>query len=98
MEKARKIEILNPLGEQEGLSLQLAARLKSLDGKTIGLLDNLKPNADIIVSRAAKMLAERIPSVKILARSKPDQAIPVPEAILQEFSEKCSLVLNALGD
>ena len=98
MEKRGKIEILNPLGEQEDLSLKLASRLKSLEGKTIGLLDNLKPNANVIVSRAGKMLAERIPSVKILARSKPEQAIPVPEPILREFSERCSLVVNALGD
>jgi hypothetical protein len=98
MEKRGKIEILNPLGGQEEVSLKLAPRLKRLEGKTIGLLDNLKPNADVIVSRAGKRLAERIPSVKILARSKPEQAIPAPEPILREFAEKCSLVINALGD
>jgi len=98
MEKGRKIEILNPVGEQEESNLKLAARLDNLEGKTIGLLDNLKPNASVIVARAGKRLAEKFPSAKIIGRSKPEQAAPLPEAIIREFSEKCSLVINALAD
>ncbi len=98
MEKSRKIEIWNPIGEQEDLNLKLAPRLDSLEGKTIGLLDNLKPNASTITARAGKKLSEKFPSIKIIARSKPEQSAPVPETIIREFSEKCSLVVNALGD
>jgi len=98
MEKGRKIEIWNPVGKQEDLNLKLAKRLSSLEGKTIGLLDNLKPNGSVIVARAGQRLAERFPSVRMIARSKPEQAAPVPEAIVREFSEKCSLVLNAVAN
>lgn len=97
MEKGRKIQIWNPVAEREELNLKLTGRLQNLEGKTVGLLDNLKPNANVIVSRAARMLAERVPSLKIISRSKPVQAAPVPEPIVQEFSGKCALVLNALG-
>ncbi|MBI5967478.1 MAG: hypothetical protein HY882_06455 [Deltaproteobacteria bacterium] len=98
MEKGHKIEIWNPVGEQEESNLKLAARLNNLEGKTMGLLDNLKPNASVIVTRAGKRLAEKFPSSKIIACSKPEQAAPLPEAIIREFSEKCSLVINALAD
>jgi len=98
MEKSRKIEMANPVGEQEESNLRLATRPNSLEGKTIGLLDNLKPNASVIVARAGKRLAERFPSLKFIVRSKPEQAIPVPEAIVREFREKCSFVINALAD
>lgn len=98
MEKSRKITILNPVAAPEELNLPLAHRLGSLEGKMIGLLDNLKPNASVIVARAGQRLAGKFSSLKILARSKPEQAAPVPEAILREFSEKCSLVINALAD
>ena len=98
MEKSRKIEILNPVGEQEESNLKLATRLDSLEGKSIGLLDNLKPNASVITARAGQKLVEKFPSLKIIPRSKPEQAAPIPEAIVREFSEKCSLVINALAD
>jgi hypothetical protein len=93
-----KMQILNPVAEKEELNYSLAERLKSLEGRTVGLLDNLKPNANVIVSRAARMLAIRFPSIQIISRSKPVQAAPVPDSIVQEFSERCALVLNALGD
>ena len=98
MSRPGKIQILNPVAEKEELDYSLAERLKNLGGKTVGLLDNLKPNANVIVSRAARMLADRVPSIQIISRSKPVQAAPVPESIVQEFSQKCALVLNALGD
>lgn len=98
MEKGRKIEIWNPAGEQEDSNLVLAARRQSLEGKTIGLLDNLKPSGNVIVARAGQRMAERFPGVKLLARSKPEQAAPVPEGILREFTEQCSLVFNAVAN
>ena len=98
MEKSRKTVILNPVGEPEILKFNLAPRPNHIGGKTIGLLDNLKPNANIILDWASKRLVDKFSSLKVIARSKPIQAAPVPEAIIREFSEKCDLVINALSD
>jgi hypothetical protein len=98
MEKSRKIVILNPVGEAEILKFNLAPRPNHIEGKTIGLLDNLKPNANVILDRASRGLVDKFSSVKVVAKSKPIQAAPIPEGIIREFSEKCDLVINALSD
>jgi hypothetical protein len=98
MGKSRKIKILNPVGEPEILKFNLAPRPNHIEGKTIGLLDNLKPNANVILDWASRRLVDKLSSLKVIAKSKPVQAAPIPEAIIREFSEKCDLVINALSD
>ncbi len=98
MEKKNgKITLLSPVGEPEILDFPLAPRLNSIEGKTIGLLDNLKSNASVVLDWTTKRLADRYSSLEFISRRKPVQAAPVPEAIVKEFREKCDFVIVALA-
>lgn len=46
-----QIRIVNPAVEREHHEKSLARRASDLHGKTIGLLDNSKPNADKFLER-----------------------------------------------
>jgi len=59
-------EVLNPAGVKKVTPMELAPRLTSLEGKTIGLKWNQKPNGNIFLDRIAELLVEKVPGVKII--------------------------------
>ena len=66
-----KIQVLSPAAECAGAKVQRAARLASLDGKTIGLYNNnmkeaggMTGGADVAVERIAEHLKRRYPNVR----------------------------------
>jgi hypothetical protein len=59
-------ELLVPEGAVIKEPLKLATRITSLEGKTIGLRWNGKPNGEILLNKVADLLKEKIPSVKIV--------------------------------
>ena len=51
------MEILDPVGSTSATSRTLAPRPASLAGKVIGVLDNSKPNARVLLEGVARALA-----------------------------------------
>ena len=43
------IKLVNPVGQRAAAAIALAPRLTSLTGKSIGLIDNIKPNANLFI-------------------------------------------------
>ena len=54
------MNVLSPLGTTPDTIKPLARRRSSLAGARIGVLDNSKPNADVLLGRVAERLAERV--------------------------------------
>ena len=90
--------LLNPEGTSPEGSLPLAARPKTLTGKTIGVLSNSKLNADAVLSAVGELLAERYGAAGIVHRAKPNFSLPAPEATMQELLKQCDIVLAGVGD
>ncbi len=59
-------ELVNPTGVIQIKPLELAARLTTLEGKTVGLKWNEKPNGNIVLDRIAELLTQQVKGVKIL--------------------------------
>jgi hypothetical protein len=59
-------EVLNPAGIIKIEPIKMASRLKTLDGKTIGLRWNGKPDGDIFLDRIAELLSKQVPTAKIV--------------------------------
>ncbi len=59
-------ELLVPEGAVIQEQLKLASRITNLEGKTIGLRWNGKPNGEILLNKVADLLKERVPSIKII--------------------------------
>jgi hypothetical protein len=59
-----KLQIMSPAANRVDFKVPPAPRLVSLEGKTIGLYNNMTGGADIAVDRAAEHIIRRYPNVK----------------------------------
>ena len=67
--------LLDPTGEHEVAARKQAARPKSLDGITIGMLDIGKARGDVFLDRLADRLGERGITVKRYAKPTPSRLV-----------------------
>ena len=70
------MDLLSPLGATSDTVKSLARRRPSLAGLRIGVLDNSKPNADVLLGRVAERLAERVGGATIRRWQKPGASHP----------------------
>jgi hypothetical protein len=97
--------IVNPAGAPPELKHQLAARPADLKGLRLGLLDNGKANADMLLHALSERLQTRLGVVETvyLSRRQPgrDHRRRRPgeyDEFLETLVEQCDLVLNGVGD
>ena len=65
-EAVQNWEVINPQGTITIKEIKLAPRLTTLEGKTIVLRWNSKHNGDNYLNRVAELLAEKVPSAKVI--------------------------------
>ena len=82
--------------------LQHAARtqtvLDGLAGKTIGFIDNAKPNFDHLVDDLAALLISRYGVASVIKRKKRAASVPADDAVYEELAQQCDLVITGSGD
>jgi hypothetical protein len=89
--------LVDPRGTVSIEAHDLAPRLESLKGTTIGFLDNAKTNADVFLDEVATVLCDEYDVAKTIHRRKSNTAIPA-DAIAGYLHEHCDAVVNAYGD
>jgi hypothetical protein len=67
-------EVINPQGTIAIKEMKLAPRLTALEGKTIVLRWNGKHNGDNYLNRVAELLAEKVPSAKVIKLYEVDKS------------------------
>jgi hypothetical protein len=65
-ETAQEWELVNPEGIVAVKPIEIATRIPSLEGKTVGLKWNTKPNGNLFLDRVAELLTQKVPGVKII--------------------------------
>jgi hypothetical protein len=92
--------VLSPEGKAKSSAAKIApvARFTSLQGKTIGVLDNSKPNADKLAERLAVLLKERYGVAKVITRRKLTAQQGAPKQYIEELAAQTDFVLAGLGD
>ncbi len=94
----RTIQLLDPTAKPHDDEKPLAQRLKDLSGKRVGILDNTKSNADVLLTRMAALLREQHGAAEVIHRRKAHAAIGATNELLDEMAESCDLVLLGSGD
>ena len=87
------IRVLDPRLDPEGEAPRMAPPLASLDGATVGLLDNAKIGTERFFDHLEAMLRAK----NGIRRRKPDSSRPVPREMLAEMASVDALV-SAVGD
>jgi hypothetical protein len=87
------MEVLSPLGVAPTATKPLARRRASLAGCRVGVLDNSKPNADVLLGRVAERLAG---AAGVRRWRKPGAARPAAD--LDEIAAAVDVVLTGSAD
>ena len=90
--------IFDPSAKREEESRHFHRALPGLAGRTIGFIDNAKPNFEFLVDDLAELLMDRYGAASVIKRAKRGAAMPAPEGIIDELSKQCELVITGSGD
>jgi len=92
------IQIYDPTPEVAARRMSFSARPGTLEGLTVGLIDNTKHNSDQLLLRIADLL-ERDHGVKAHLIRKKKSAGAAPHAeIIEEYKANCDVVVAGVGD
>ncbi len=92
-------EMLDPTGVGTGSDdARLAPRSHQLRGRTMGLLNNTKPNSAVLLEQLAELLQHRFGVAEVLMFSKASFAVPADDALLGQIAERCDYALAGVGD
>ncbi|HKW93854.1 MAG TPA: hypothetical protein VJX92_18320 [Methylomirabilota bacterium] len=92
------MEILDPVGGSSAASRALAPRPRSLQGAIVGVLDNSKPNARVLLEHVARALADKLGAREVKRWRKPGASIGATASALDEIAAQCGAVLTASAD
>jgi hypothetical protein len=92
------MEIFDPVGSSQAPSRALAPRPASLQGAVIGVLDNSKPNARVLLEGVARGLAEKLGAREVKRWRKPGASVGATASVLDEIAAHCEAVLTASAD
>ena len=90
------MKVLSPLGTTPDTVRPLAKCPPSLGGLRIGVLDNSKPNADVLLDRVAEALAARAGGATIRRWTKPGSSRPAE--MIDEIAAAADVVLTGTAD
>lgn len=88
------VSVYVPTGEPATAAAHLAPRLDTLKGARVGILDNCKEFADVVLRGVAEVL-ERDYGARVRFWRKPYLGIPSPYAA--EMAKECDAVINGVG-
>ncbi|MBB4931210.1 hypothetical protein F4561_002030 [Lipingzhangella halophila] len=91
---------LDPTGGQGGTGTATASapRPAELRGAVVGLLENTKHNAALLLDDLGEMLIRDYGASRVVRRTKHAFALPVSEELLHEFTAECDVVVTGVGD
>ena len=91
--------LLDPTGMEDGAqNSTLSPRPVSLRGLTIGLLDNTKPNATMLLNEIARELQDHHEAGESRLYTKDYFGTPIKDELFQQIVSEVDIVITAVGD
>ena len=92
------IQIYDPTTEVSSRRIAYAARPGTLEGLTVGLIDNTKHNSDQLLLRIANILEEKHGVKAHVIRKKTSSGAAPHSEIIEEYKASCDVVVAGVGD
>ena len=92
------MDMLDPTGATAVDAKALARRSASLAGAVVGILDNSKPNAGVLLARVAEALRQRHGARDVRVWRKPTSSHGAAVNVLDEIAATCDVTLTASAD
>ena len=90
-------QVYDPVAPEYSGPQQLRQSLDGLAGKVVGFIDNAKPNFQYLVDDLGDLLVSKYKVAAVLKHRKSGQ-VPVDEAVLDDFEQRCDAVITGSGD
>ena len=91
-----EIWVMNPTGVNLVESRAIAPRLATLEGARLGLLNNNKPNSQLLQDHVVEVLSENLGQVEVVRKQKPNAAVGAEG--LDAYASEVQAVITAIGD
>jgi hypothetical protein len=91
------IRVLDPTAAEAAATTNATPGLRSLAGRTVGLLDNSKINVRQLLDHVEEILRSQHGVTTVIRLQKPDASRPAPPAVLASMTG-CDAVISAVGD
>ena len=95
MTAANMVGLVNPVGQCAVGRVALARRLDTLNGKSIGFIDNIKPNANLLIQNIEEMMPADYAGIRTHTVRK---NFTSSKLIAHELEGKVQALVNAWGD
>ena len=92
------VTVLHPAAEDVAEQHCLAPRLSSLQGMTVGLIDNHKRNANVYLETLGQLLQDRYGVSQVVTYRKISQSMPTPAEVLDQLASTCDAIIHAVAD
>ena len=91
------IRVLDPTAEVDSSLAGNMARLDSLQGRTIGLLDNGKIRVHELLNEMEDIFVSQHGVAQVVRFKKPDASRPAPAEVVADMKQ-CDAIVSAVGD
>lgn len=91
------IKFLDPRVTINPKDRPLVAGLETLEGKTVGIIDNGQANSTTMFQELAKLMEEKFNTKEVIFKTKPTHMQGAPKPIMQEILNRCDAVITGLG-
>ena len=97
-ETKRRYMLVDPTTEPIVPKFEGAPRLKDLNNKRVGIIDDSKVNAREYLEEVTSLLDERFGIASIKYHAKPSASKPADPDIVEAMARECDYVIAGIGD
>ncbi len=91
-------QLVDPTTEATVAAFDGAPSLPNLARSRLGIIDDSKQNADVLLEELAEVLRTRYEIADVRWHRKPSASRPADPAALKDLAEHCDAVIIAVGD
>ena len=91
------IKFLDPRATVNPKDRPLVPGLETLEGKTLGIIDNGQANSTTMFQELAQLLGEKFHTKEVIFKTKPSHMQGAPAPIMEEMLKRCDAVITGLG-
>jgi hypothetical protein len=91
------LPFIDPTAGTGRTRIPLAPRPADLAGKVVGLLDNTKEQADVILAALGAALQARYGVAKVVIRRKEHYSKPALDTLIEEMANEVDVAVAAVG-
>jgi hypothetical protein len=90
-------KFLDPRATVNPKGRPLVPGLETLEGKTVGIIDNGQANSTTMFQELAQLLGDKFHIKEVMFKTKPTHMQGAPKPIMEEILSRCDAVVTGLG-